>query len=254
MSSSCSTMPLDVVYPTPGGSLAAAIHTCRFSSTLCNLCICSSYRVLRLPTENACALSASLASSNSLSSASESPRAPSMECYQDASVLESLLLCCNVGYRRLRIRSPTLRSLGVSNGDCRQPGELEELIVEDVPLLERLIPRNVRYFMVIRVLQAPKLKILGYLEDHCISTFQFGTLVFEKMMPVTLSTSVRTVKTLALIIASNLDLVIGLLKCFPCVEKLYIEFSYQLYSQRNCKNEQRYDQLECLDLHLKRLV
>jgi hypothetical protein len=139
----------------------------------------------------------------------------------------------------------------VSNGDCRQPGELEELIVEDVPLLERLIPRNVRYFMVIRVLQAPKLKILGYLEDHCISTFQFGTLVFEvaavinvltiylclyaltltfhvsglfqKMMPVTLSTSVRTVKTLALIIASNLDLVIGLLKCFPCVEKLYIE-------------------------------
>ncbi|PUZ61486.1 hypothetical protein GQ55_4G279500 [Panicum hallii var. hallii] len=74
------------------------------------------------------------------------------------------------------------------------------------------------------------------------------------MMPVTLSTSVRTVKTLALIIASNLDLVIGLLKCFPCVEKLYIEFSYQLYSQRNCKNEQRYDQLECLDLHLKRLV
>ncbi|OEL12668.1 hypothetical protein BAE44_0026315 [Dichanthelium oligosanthes] len=137
------------------------------------------------------------------------------------SVLESLLLCCNVGHRRLRIRSPTLRSLGVSNG--------EELIIEDAPLLERLFPRNVRYPIVIRVLHAPKLK---------------------KMVPVTLSTVVRTVKTLALIIASNLDLVVGLLKCFPCVEKLYIK----LYSQRNLKNEQRYDQLECLDLHLKRLV
>ncbi|CAN6180232.1 unnamed protein product [Urochloa humidicola] len=56
-------------------------------------------------------------------------------------------------------------------------------------------------------------------------------------------------KTLALLIASKLDLVVGFLKCFPCVEKLYIVS----YTQMAIKNEQGYAPLECLDQHLKKI-
>ncbi|CAL5052061.1 unnamed protein product [Urochloa decumbens] len=235
------------------GDLSLPLSMFRFSSTLCSLCIFSSYRVLQFPMEDAGTLSFPHLKQLTLKRVgiSESSLHGMLS---RCPVLESLLLCCNVGHRRLQILSSTLRSLGVSNGNCTTPGELEEVVIEDSPLLEKLIPRNVGYPMVIRVLQAPKLKVLGYLKDQYISTFQLGTLVCQKMMPVTLSTVVRTVKTLALSISSNLDLVIGLLKCFPCVEKLYIEFPHELYSQYNLKNEQCYDQLECLDLHLKRLV
>ncbi|XP_066383720.1 putative F-box/LRR-repeat protein At3g58880 [Miscanthus floridulus] len=48
--------------------------------------------------------------------------------------LQSLVLHKNEGYGRLVIRSPTLRSLGVSDG--------AEVVVEDAPMLERLIPRE----------------------------------------------------------------------------------------------------------------
>uniref|UniRef100_A0A0A9H0C8 Uncharacterized protein n=1 Tax=Arundo donax TaxID=35708 RepID=A0A0A9H0C8_ARUDO len=66
------------------------------------------------------------------------------------------------------------------------------------------------------------------------------------MVPVSLSRVMRAVKIIALVTAPNLDLVINFLKCFPCVEKLYI-VSYG----QNIKNVQHYVSLECLDLHLK---
>jgi hypothetical protein len=91
--------------------------------------------------------------------------------------LQSLVLQCNVGCRHLRISSPTLRSLGISDG-YRQEGKLEEVIVEDAPLLERLIPDGLMYGLKIRVVQAPKLKIIGYLGDS-ISEFQSSFRVFK---------------------------------------------------------------------------
>ena len=41
--------------------------------------------------------------------------------------------------------------------------KLEEVIIENAPRLERLTPRSIRHEgFVIRVIQAPKLKTLGY--------------------------------------------------------------------------------------------
>ncbi|KAL6622883.1 hypothetical protein ACP70R_032762 [Stipagrostis hirtigluma subsp. patula] len=163
-------------------------------------------------------------------------------------VLDSLLLDGCIGCRRLRISSVTLRSLGVSSGVKGTDGKLEELIVDDAPLLERLIPRCPNYGLLIRVIKAPKLKTLGYLHDD-IPTFEVGTLHLEKMVPVTLSNVLCSVKILALLTNPDLDLVTGLLKCFPCVEKLYIVS----YPRLILKNSESFAPLECLDQHLKML-
>uniref|UniRef100_A0A0D9Y0A4 Uncharacterized protein n=1 Tax=Leersia perrieri TaxID=77586 RepID=A0A0D9Y0A4_9ORYZ len=161
-------------------------------------------------------------------------------------VLESLVLAGNRGCRLLRISSLTLRSIGVSNS-CFKDGMLEEVIIEDAPLLERLTPHTMRDGgFVIRVIQAPKLKTLGYL-SHRISILELGTMVFQKMVPASMCNVSRTVKILALDTAPDLDVVINFIKCFPCVEKLYIV----AFIQGNFKNVRRYVSLECLDVHLK---
>jgi len=151
------------------------------------------------------------------------------------------------GCRRLRICSLSLWSLGVQDTYFSVEGKLEEVIIENAPLLERLTPRIIRHEgFVIRVIQAPKLKTLGYLSDK-ISTLELGTMVFQKLVPVSLSNVMRAMKILALSTAPNLDVVIDFLKCFSCVEKLYIV----AINQGNFKNVRRYVSLECLDLHLK---
>ena len=77
--------------------------------------------------------------------------------------LRSLVLHYNIGYRRLRIVSKTLQSLSITDGHRDREGRFEEVIVEDAPLLERLIPDGLMHDLQIRVIQAPKLKVLGHL-------------------------------------------------------------------------------------------
>ncbi|XP_025825160.1 uncharacterized protein LOC112900518 [Panicum hallii] len=223
-----------------------APSTFRCSATLRVLTLCSSDEVLRLPPAEIvstlhfpCIKQLTL---KRVHIAENSLHGILFRC----PVLESLLLCLNTGCRCLRISSATLQSFGVSNGWYEEEERLEEVIVDNVPLLERLIPRKVSGEMVIRVIQAPKLKVLGYLRDY-ISTIQLGPI---KMMPLSLSTVARTMKTSALYISPDVGVVIGLLKCFPCVETLYFES----HSPRNINNTPRSDQLECLDHHLKKLV
>ncbi|CAL5079765.1 unnamed protein product [Urochloa decumbens] len=162
-------------------------------------------------------------------------------------ILESLVLDWNIGYRRLHISSSTLRSLGISDAWNYKVGNLEEVIIEDAPQLERIIPRPPkRDDLVIRIIHAPKLKTLGYLSNR-ISTFVLGTMVFQKMVLVSQPSLTRTVKILALNSYPNLHIVINFLKCFPCVEKLYI----MPFIQGSFKNIRNHISLECLDLHLK---
>jgi hypothetical protein len=154
-----------------------APSTFRCSATLRVLTLCSSDEVLRLPPAEIvstlhfpCIKQLTL---KRVHIAENSLHGILFRC----PVLESLLLCLNTGCRCLRISSATLQSFGVSNGWYEEEERLEEVIVDNVPLLERLIPRKVSGEMVIRVIQAPKLKVLGYLRDY-ISTIQLGPIVF----------------------------------------------------------------------------
>lgn len=88
--------------------------------------------------------------------------------------LESLLLNHRSGSHRIRINSPTLRSIAVCSG---------ELIVEDAPSLERLLHLSLAQGLDITVISAPKLETLGCLSCHHKSTrIVFGTSVLEVLI------------------------------------------------------------------------
>ncbi|CAO2164398.1 unnamed protein product [Urochloa humidicola] len=144
-----------------------------------------------------------------------------------------------------------LRSIGLLDG-------VDEVVVEDAPLLERLIADALMCGLRIRVVQAPMLKIIGYLGDGISGPFDYGLgrRVFKKMELVSLPDTMRTVKVLALDVApDNLDTVIDFLMWFPCVEKLNLVLSHWKLNNARAKpmSVPRHVSLECLDEHLKML-
>ncbi|BAF21297.1 F-box/LRR-repeat protein 13 [Oryza sativa Japonica Group] len=172
------------------------------------------------------------------------------------SALESLLLVGNFGIRRLRINSPFLRSLGfsASSWEGYRDANFQEVVIEDAPCLERLMPLYPNHGpATIRVIAAPKLEVLGVLSDG-ISQLHLGTTFFQKMIAVNLTTSIRTVKVLVLDSnGPNLDVVVDFLKCFPCLERLYVVSR----PHKVIKNIRSYDPLhpiECMELHLRKVV
>jgi hypothetical protein len=99
-------------------------------------------------------------------------------------VLESLVLSQNEGFHRLRISSPTLSSLGVSD-DREELWDLErlkEVVIEDAPLLERFFIRHSEEGdgdgLSIRISGAPNLEFLGSLTCG-ITTPELGSTVLK---------------------------------------------------------------------------
>ncbi|KAM0929618.1 hypothetical protein ACQ4PT_001637 [Festuca glaucescens] len=188
--------------------------------------------------------------------------------------LESLLLEMNVGAGRLNVSSPSLRSIGFLSPWEKQQGhddidDVNELVVEDAPCLDRLLPLNPRRgSAIIRVIRAPKLQILGSL-SYGIANLHLGATVFQKMIAVSLTTTMHTVKVLALDhVGPDLDAVLDFLKCFPCLESLYIILHPRRFQDpyhenelpllKKMKNMRKYasldDPTECLELHLKKVA
>jgi hypothetical protein len=95
------------------------------------------------------------------------------------SALESLELKKNFGFGRLCISSQTVKSIGIRNDWSKDGLFLQELVIEDAPCLERLLPLDPKNGpAAIRIISAPKLKILGMLSED-ISELHFGTTVFQ---------------------------------------------------------------------------
>ncbi|CAM0871279.1 unnamed protein product [Alopecurus aequalis] len=169
--------------------------------------------------------------------------------------LESLELMDNSSIGCLCISSQTLKSLGFS-ADSRNGGVfLQELVIQNAPCLERLLPLDPRYGpATIRIISAPKLKILGMLSEDILE-LHFGTTVFQKMLAVGLTTKMQTMRVLVLDSAGpNLDAVVNFLKRFPCLERLYVIFQSPSRPWIVMDNLRKYDPLdpiECLELHLK---
>ncbi|CAL4950699.1 unnamed protein product [Urochloa decumbens] len=97
---------------------------------------------------------------------------------------------------------------------------------------------------------APKLKILARLNDNT-SRLELGTTVFEGRHALSVATTMCSVKVLALKLHSlSLHMAINFMKCFPCLEKLYIKTRI---STENVELHNSLDRNECLDFHLKKL-
>ncbi|XP_020186585.1 putative F-box/FBD/LRR-repeat protein At1g66290 [Aegilops tauschii subsp. strangulata] len=171
-------------------------------------------------------------------------------------VLEGLELRRIRGLSSIRIVSPTLRSIGVCVSTFNQYDEallFRELVIEDAPCLERLMQAGWYGPRTIRVIMAPKLTVLGYL-SKTISKLVIGTIIIKEMIPIRLTEVVRTVKVLTLeSIGPNLDSVVGLLRCFPCIEKLYVQSCFR-NDMKNVRQYDTFDPIECLDVHLKAVV
>ncbi|GJM90856.1 hypothetical protein PR202_ga07176 [Eleusine coracana subsp. coracana] len=106
-------------------------------------------------------------------------------------VLESLLLRKSQGFSSLRINSPSLTSFGLETRSSIEP-----LVIEDAPLLQRLL-------------------LLGR-NPIGLLVREFAAFSFKTVMP--------SVKILAIsMYCLDLDHVINLMTCFPCLEKLYIK-------------------------------
>ncbi|TVU39659.1 hypothetical protein EJB05_13090 [Eragrostis curvula] len=129
---------------------------------------------------------------------------------------------------------------------------LEELIVENAPCLEVLHHRGPSEdSMDISIISAPKLKILGRLTDS-MHKFKLGSTVFMGLDALRIATVMRSVKVLSLRLENlNLDVIINFMRCFPCLEKLYIKTYLKFTEDMEPPNTKK--RLECLHRHLKKV-
>ncbi|KAF8731375.1 hypothetical protein HU200_016433 [Digitaria exilis] len=180
--------------------------------------------------------------------------------------LQSLMLTESVGScSRIRIVSRTLRSIGVHPQSFWGQIRFQQLIIEDAPCLERLLLFGEGFGeqMVISVVSAPKLKIFGQLPVQ-YPRLEFGATIFQGSSVVNSTMVMPSVKVLALTHANlSLDVVIDFMKCFPCLENLYVKIN----KEDNNNNQQstkprvsnawrrKYQNLiGTLDIRLKKIV
>uniref|UniRef100_A0ACD5YMG3 Uncharacterized protein n=1 Tax=Avena sativa TaxID=4498 RepID=A0ACD5YMG3_AVESA len=176
--------------------------------------------------------------------------------------IEFLLMGQCYGFRRLRINSLTIRGIGFHNYDyieIESENELHELSIDNAPRLERLLVHVIAGLDIL-VGAAPKLNTIGYLpdegcrsnQDH-LNRLQFGSTVIQGLRVDKLAMVVRTVKILAVgMKALCLDTVIGLMTCFPCLDKLYIGASKS--GSSNSWSRKHQNLIKCLDTCPKTIV
>uniref|UniRef100_A0A0A8ZVT4 Uncharacterized protein n=1 Tax=Arundo donax TaxID=35708 RepID=A0A0A8ZVT4_ARUDO len=167
--------------------------------------------------------------------------------------LECLLLNRNSGSCCVRINSISLRSICVG-AEYYSKLQLQELVIEDAPCLERLLYLQGHMDIHVSIFTAPKLQTLGCLTDgdNC-ARLLFGTTAIQGLHVASLATVVHNVKILAVNPSYiNLDTVIDLMKCFPCLEKLYIQFC--ISGELNVWHHKHMLLIKCLDIRLKTIV
>nr|CAB3473462.1 unnamed protein product [Digitaria exilis] len=169
-------------------------------------------------------------------------------------VLETLAFALTQDYPRyVHIWSASLRCVVVWKSNLR------EVHRDDAPNVDRLLVEPIADAAThIKIIKAPKLKILGYF-DVGLHQLKIGNTVIKIDTKVKPSAMVRTLRTLALKVQFGVEdqvkLVPTLLKCFPCLETLYI---MSVPSEAPVNDDLEFwDQVgftECVYSHLKKLV
>ncbi|CAM0949221.1 unnamed protein product [Alopecurus aequalis] len=184
-------------------------------------------------------------------------------------VLECLFIKRAVGFNCIRINSPVIKSIGICVCGTDEPEstdeiQLKDIIIESAPCLERLLNFGWNDGLHISLVSAPKLETLGFLSEvmsvngvDFSTRLVFGSTVIQGLRVHRLAMVVCTVKTLALYMkALNLDIVIELMRCFPCLEKLYIKrwCGSTGEKEKNFWRRKHRKLIPSLDIHLKTIV
>ncbi|RCV08865.1 hypothetical protein SETIT_1G361300v2, partial [Setaria italica] len=162
--------------------------------------------------------------------------------------LGTLVLDECTGFAQVKITSSTIRTLAVSVAHSMNPMPevmMRRVTVENAPRLEYLAPFRHRFSgesFELRVVSAPRLRFLGCI-SRTISRLELGDTVFKvtrchidhvhqgkvisqetrsEMRAVRYGATLQTVKSLALEDVDRTDVVCNFLRCFPCLEKLYV--------------------------------
>ncbi|KAK1626443.1 hypothetical protein QYE76_000758 [Lolium multiflorum] len=162
--------------------------------------------------------------------------------------MECLMIHNSTGFTCVRINSSSLRSIGV-----RGYNKFRELVIENAPSLKCLLQLGFCGFLNISVISAPKLETLGYLSSGSSFRLVFDSTVIQELRVHSFTTTVRTVKILAVEMdALSLDAVIDLMRCFPCLEKLYIQSNGP--GKPNLWRRKHRNLIRSLDIRLKTVV
>uniref|UniRef100_A0ACD5W6U5 Uncharacterized protein n=1 Tax=Avena sativa TaxID=4498 RepID=A0ACD5W6U5_AVESA len=151
-----------------------------------------------------------------------------------------------------RISSATLRSIGL----CACFSAKGEVVIEDTPLLERLLfPCPGAGYDTVRVIRAPKLEFLGPLSPS-MPEIMIANLVFQNLIPASLKNTISTVNVLALEFSvPDLEVVVDVLRCFPCLEKLYVIWKrHRKIPMQSVPDYHPLDLVKHVETHLKELV
>ncbi|XP_008797500.2 F-box/FBD/LRR-repeat protein At1g13570-like isoform X2 [Phoenix dactylifera] len=174
--------------------------------------------------------------------------------------LQHVALIHCAGLRSLRVRSPSLDSLVLKCSSPDSGDSIEELIIEDAPNFRRLMLReNALEYLQVEILDAPKLELLGFVCMD-IKRLKMGGTCFEMNRTVSsLSSRVRSLKTLAISVIfdddSEAEVVHDLLKCFPCLETLDVRIVFldDPHDGDSGYWEQQ-GSLDCFDCHLENVT
>ncbi|KAK1665401.1 hypothetical protein QYE76_053560 [Lolium multiflorum] len=170
--------------------------------------------------------------------------------------LESLAIVLTQDYPRyVHIWSGSLQSVVVWRSMVR------EVHLDDAPNLERLLLEPIDGASThVKIINAPRLKVFGYF-DVGLHQLKIGPTVIKDgiWMKVKPNAMVRTLRTLALKVQfgvqEQVKLVPLLLKCFPCLETLYIKSSpCESPSNVDVDFWEQVGHSECVTSHIKKFV
>ncbi|XP_024318893.1 putative F-box/LRR-repeat protein At5g02700 [Brachypodium distachyon] len=170
--------------------------------------------------------------------------------------LKWLLLDSCSGFASILINSLSLVSIRVCTFRYDGMFMFEELIIESAPSLRRLLMHGRGMGKRVSVISAPKLEAMRCIvdkEQQPATKISFSSMVIQGLQVDNLMLAVRTVRILSLEMDPlSLDIVLNWLRCFPCLEKLYIQATgsggTNLW-RRKYKNLTR-----CLDIPLKTIA
>uniref|UniRef100_A0ACD5YJJ9 Uncharacterized protein n=1 Tax=Avena sativa TaxID=4498 RepID=A0ACD5YJJ9_AVESA len=168
-------------------------------------------------------------------------------------VLECLMIHESFGFSCVRINSVSLRSISVrAQYYWRDGPEFKQLEIDNAPSLESLLQLVFRSHLHVSVNFTPKLESL-YCHSYSPAKIMFGSTVIQGAKIYSLTTAVHSIKILAVDMGIlSLDTVIDLMKCFPSLEKLYIQTSNS--GPNNLWLRKHKKLIRCHDIRLKKIV